>query len=632
MKAHLYYLIRPVGGSWHVSLNLQADRHYWMRRAGGPFRMRVLEPALSFGQAYAFCERLSALSGKVRWQEQIRQLASMAEEWDISKERMSTWQWRDWTPPNLLEEPAANAIGHSWIERIPRIYEAIRGRFLLVEEFSSLLKDRGLADGEADLTYGLQYGWLCSAWTLEPGIRWLERPISRLPFVRSSRQLQCKRCGTSAEAGSRTGPQTDGLVRTLCHHCGTLCAYCEQCLTMGRVRACTPLIRIGTGQPETGRPGAAMGSALAAPGGMDAFLKPWGLSEVQTEAAREALAFLQHPPGSKRVGRRIRRFLFWAVTGAGKTEMIFPLIAFTLFKGGRVVVTTPRRDVVLELRPRIQKAFPEASVVTLYGGSEQRWEQGDITIATTHQLMRFREAFDLVVIDEIDAFPYHNNPLLEFAAEQVCAPGGAYILLSATPPVPLQREVRRGTLPHARVAARYHRHPLPVPQLLQIPGIARMTSGGGGGAGKLVQLLDRSLKRGAQVFVFVPKIYQVEPVAEWLRKQFPEVRTEGTSSKDADRASKVVAFRERDIRLLVTTTILERGVTIPQSDVFILEADSTVFDAAALVQMAGRAGRSAQDPNGFVVFAAKERTSSQKEAVRQIVEMNKIARKKGYLK
>lgn len=630
MKAHLYYLIRPVGGSWHVSLNLQADRHYWMRRVGGPFRIRVLEPALSFGQAYAFCERLSASSGKVKWQEQIRQLASLAEAWGISKERMSTWQWREWTPPNLLEEPAANAIGHSWIERISRIHEAIRGRFLLVEEFSSLLKHVGLADEKADLTYGLQYGWLCRACTLEPGIRLMERPASRLPFVRSSRQLQCGRCGTSSEAGGGTELQTERLVRTLCHHCGTLCAYCEQCLTMGRVRACTPLIRTGTGRTEPGQPGAAKGSTLAAPGGMDAFLKPWGLSEVQTEAAGEALAFLQQPPKSRRTDR-LRRFLIWAVTGAGKTEMIFPLIAYTLYQGGRVVVTTPRRDVVLELRPRIQKAFPEANVVTLYGGSEQRWEQGDITIATTHQLMRFREAFDLVVIDEIDAFPYHNNPLLEFAAEQVCAPGGAYILLSATPPVPLQREVRRGMLPHARVAARYHRHPLPVPHLLQIPGIARMTSGGGGGTGKLVQLLDRSLKRGAQVFVFVPKIYQVEPVTDWLRKQFPGVRTEGTSSKDANRADKVVAFRERDIRLLVTTTILERGVTIPQSDVFILEADSTVFDAAALVQMAGRAGRSAQDPNGFVVFAAKERTSSQKEAVRQIVEMNKIARKKGYL-
>jgi competence protein ComFA len=86
------------------------------------------------------------------------------------------------------------------------------------------------------------------------------------------------------------------------------------------------------------------------------------------------------------------------------------------------------------------------------------------------------------------------------------------------------------------------------------------------------------------------------------------------------------------VRLLVTTTILERGVTIPKSDVFILDADAPIFDAAALVQMAGRSGRSADDPAGHVVFAAREKTRAQAEAVSQIKGMNTLARKKGYLR
>ena len=114
--------------------------------------------------------------------------------------------------------------------------------------------------------------------------------------------------------------------------------------------------------------------------------------------------------------------------------MIFPLIHHTVSKGGRVLIATPRKDVVLELQPRIGRAFADYSLVTLYGGSEQRWEQGQITIATTHQLLRFHKAFDLVIIDEIDAFPYHNNPMLAYAAAKVCKPSGTNILLSATPP------------------------------------------------------------------------------------------------------------------------------------------------------------------------------------------------------
>jgi competence protein ComFA len=107
---------------------------------------------------------------------------------------------------------------------------------------------------------------------------------------------------------------------------------------------------------------------------------------------------------------------------------------------------------------------------------------------------------------------------------------------------------------------------------------------------------------------------------------------EGTSSKDPNRAEKVQRFRDKQIRLLVTTTILERGITIPKSDVYILDADNSLFDEAALVQMAGRAGRSAEDPAGKVYFAGKERTNSQSEAIKQIKKMNKLARKQGYFK
>jgi competence protein ComFA len=132
--------------------------------------------------------------------------------------------------------------------------------------------------------------------------------------------------------------------------------------------------------------------------------------------------------------------------------------------------------------------------------------------------------------------------------------------------------------------------------------------------------------------VFVPKIQLIEPLVQLLLRTFPEVVVQGTSSKDELRAQKVIDFRSTTIRILVTTTILERGVTIAKSDVFIMDADAQLFDSASLVQMAGRAGRSADDPAGHVYFIAKERTRDQVEAVRQIKAMNALARKKGYLR
>ncbi|KQX63842.1 helicase-related protein [Paenibacillus sp. Root444D2] len=379
------------------------------------------------------------------------------------------------------------------------------------------------------------------------------------------------------------------------------------------------------------------------------YLEPWGLSDAQARASLEGLRYISGemaevgPWARARVKARAernyrmpRKFLIWAVTGAGKTEMIFPLIHHTVARGGRVLIATPRKDVVLELQPRIGRAFVDYSVVTLYGGSEQRWEQGQITIATTHQLLRFHEAFDLVIIDEIDAFPYHNNPMLTYAAAKVCKPSGTNILLSATPPRAVRLAVKRRRLPHVRVPVRFHRHPLPVPLLISVPPLSRVVQSQTMPRSVFAKLVT-SVERGAQVFVFVPNIQLVEPMVSLLRAKLSHgmsetvLSVEGTSSKDPARTEKVQLFRNREIHVLVTTTILERGVTVPKSDVFIMDADSQLFDEAALVQMAGRAGRSQDDPAGKVYFAAKEITQSQKEAIRQIKQMNRIARKQGYL-
>nr|WP_245583128.1 helicase-related protein [Paenibacillus daejeonensis] len=391
---------------------------------------------------------------------------------------------------------------------------------------------------------------------------------------------------------------------------------------MGKARECELLVRGGLAQRKRGT-SAGPEAALAE------RLQRWGLSPAQQAAAGQALRYIEQAPPAAGWGPE-RAFLLWAVTGAGKTEMIFPLIDSVLQRGGRALVATPRRDVVLELDPRIRRAFPEASVVTLYGGSEQRWEQGQITLATTHQLMRFDSAFDLVVVDEIDAYPFHGDEMLYYAAGKVRAPQGVQVLLSATPPGPLRRAARSGRLAHASVPVRYHRHPLPVPQLLRIPSVVELIKRRMIPA-PLKRVMETSLTRGAQLFVFIQQIRHIEPLVALLTQVFPGTVIEGTSSQDPDRTARVMRFRSCEIRLLVTTTILERGVTVPRSDVIILDADGKLFDDASLIQMAGRAGRSGDDPRGRVVFCSPARNRAQASAVRQIRYMNRIAKRRGYL-
>ncbi|ASA26527.1 hypothetical protein B9T62_29365 [Paenibacillus donghaensis] len=493
-----------------------------------------------------------------------------------------------------LLQPEAEAL---LAERLPGLAGRWRGAAQLAQ-----LQGRLTLDAALSAPAPAAPGALRRAAALLPHLPWRGAAAHR------ALRPRCLRCGSEA-----TG-------RTACAACGLQgCAYCEACLALGRSRACALLLRSAALPAVRGTAG----------GGPTVAARRWGLSAAQAGAAGAALAFLAEP-ARRSAASCPERFLLWAVTGAGKTEMIFPLLESVLAAGGRALVATPRRDVVLELVPRLAKAFPAVSRAVLYGGSAERWADGQLTLATTHQLLRFHQGFDLVIIDELDAYPYHNDPMLAYAAEQACKPDGCFIYLSATPPAQLQREARRGKLAHARVPVRFHGHPLPVPQHLVMESVQQCLKHGRLPR-KLVQVLQRSLDREAQIFLFVSRIAHIEGLLKLLRHCFPGRSIEGTSSQDAERAEKVSAFRNRDISLLVTTTILERGVTVPRSDVIILDADSSLFDEASLVQMAGRAGRSKEDPAGHVVFASAQWSRAQRGAIAQIRTMNGIARRQGYI-
>ncbi|WP_027087229.1 helicase-related protein [Cohnella panacarvi] len=621
MKAILYAV--KESGRWtaEYSIAWDADANWLGDRGLRGESIVMLTDKLSLGMAELACERMNA---------ELERSSLEAREVKEQLSRIAKITWaeqagEDEEAPSFEPvEGAALAVADGTRSRLIAALarEAgarLAGRALLEEEALQLLASAPGGADRAACYAALQRAKLAGAVRLvaavaPPGAASPRRGWGWLRKQRRSAAPRCRRCGSGA----------DNLRRTPCAACeGHACAYCEACLTMGRSRACGLLV-IGAAPRDTGAPHPAQAAAASS-------LGRWRLSPAQREAAAAALRFLAGERGSVR--RPGNAFLLWAVTGAGKTEMIFPLLEAVLSRGGRALVATPRRDVVLELAPRLAAAFPGYSRSTLYGGSADRWENSSLTLATTHQLIRFQAAFDLVLIDEMDAFPYKDDQTLQFAAAKCCKPGGATLYLSATPPPAMQREAARRRLPCARVPVRYHGNPLPVPECLSLPSLAQWTAV----PKRLANPLKQSVRRGAQLFLFVPKIRHVEPLVRLLRRNAltlgvdSAARIEGTSSKDSQRADKVSMFRERAIRILVTTTILERGITIPKSDVYVLDADDPLFDAAALVQMAGRAGRSADDPNGMVCYAARRRTAAQQAAVRQIRGMNRLANKLGYL-
>lgn len=73
------------------------------------------------------------------------------------------------------------------------------------------------------------------------------------------------------------------------------------------------------------------------------------------------------------------------------------------------------------------------------------------------------------------------------------------------------------------------------------------------------------------------------------------------------------------------STILERGVTFPCVDVFVVEANHRLFTKSSLIQIGGRVGRSMDRPTGDLIFFHDGLNASIKKAIKEIQQMNKEA-------
>ncbi|SDZ33281.1 competence protein ComFA [Evansella caseinilytica] len=420
-------------------------------------------------------------------------------------------------------------------------------------------------------------------------------------LVINQKGCKCNRCGNK-------DPQLFGKYN--CFRCKQPCAYCRSCIMMGRVTACTPLI---TWADAPGQ--------IAPRYSAEKHVMAWdGRLSLYQQKASDDLQRVISDYFHRKIGQKA--FLIWAVCGAGKTEMLFAGIEQGLRNGLNVAIATPRTDVVLELEPRLKAAFPKTDVYALYGGAEDRFGGGELVISTTHQLLRYYKAFDLIIIDEVDAFPYSVDQKLQYAAANAAREKSLIVYVTATPNKRMMRAAECGELPHVKVTRRYHCFPLPVPRLSWVGGWQKIVLSRRIPT-KLFFWMDFQLKRGKQIFLFVPNIQIISYIESTLNNKLGAM-VAGVHSADEGRREKVRRFREGAIRVLVTTTIMERGVTVKGVQVAVLGAEDRIFTEAALVQIAGRAGRSPEEPDGDVVFFHNGRTKEMLKAVRHIVRMNEL--------
>ena len=299
-----------------------------------------------------------------------------------------------------------------------------------------------------------------------------------------------------------------------------------------------------------------------------------------------------------------------AVCGAGKTELIYAVMAYCLSMGKSVAFAVPRRDVVIELSQRIHMVFPSNSIVSVYGGHTEKLN-ADIVVLTTHQLYRYDKYFDLIILDEIDAFPFKDNKLLQSMFFRAIR--GNIVMMSATPSKDVIEYFGGKDKQILELNTRFHKHPLPVPIVVERIGYFKIPF--------LISKMKSFIQNNKKVFVFAPTISK----CEFLYKIVKIFVNNGTfvHSKCKDRSQKIKKFKNGEYDYLITTAVLERGVTFKNLQVIIYDADNELYNSQTLIQIAGRVGRKIDAPEGEVVFLVNKTTDEIKSAISTIESKNR---------
>lgn len=381
--------------------------------------------------------------------------------------------------------------------------------------------------------------------------------------------MECKRCGNKEKSWFAYDPYHRNY-------------YCRKCIAFGRINADEELKEI---HYETSKRNC-----------------HYELKYPLTSAQQQAAAKIRQLQNEK------KDILIYAACGAGKTEIVMDSIMRYINAGKKVGFAISRRQVVLEIQARMAQAFPMLHVIAVCEGHHEE-SDGDLIICTMHQLYRYVHTFDLLIMDEIDAFPYRGNQLLETIAAHACK--GQRLYLTATPDEKMLKQTETGELRIVELFQRPHAHPLAAPRVIHTYASMQLLY--------LVRFLFRCRKAEIQVLVFVPTIKDAKRYARWLRLLFR--CTDLTSQTDAK--DQILAdFHKHKYDCLITTTVLERGITIKGIYVAVLHADHIVFNEASLIQIVGRVGRNIEMPSGEAILLCQRMTSDIKRCIRAIQKMN----------
>jgi ATP-dependent DNA helicase RecG len=331
-------------------------------------------------------------------------------------------------------------------------------------------------------------------------------------------------------------------------------------------------------------------------------LLPYRLTGAQQTAIGEVLADMASPD-------RMLRLLQGDV-GSGKTVVALHAMLTAVEEGAQAALLAPTEILARQhhetIRPLAEALGVQLRLLT--GRDKGRARDavlGDLAsgvadiVVGTHALLQEDVAFNdlaLAVIDEQHRFGVHQRLTLS-------AKGGNPVDVLVMTATPIPRTLTLTTYGDMDVSRLTEKPPGRVPVDTRTIPTTRLD--------EVVSGLHRALERGAQAYWVCPLVEESEAVdvaaAEQrftaLRQRFGEsVGLLHGRMKAAEKDAVMARFAVGELALLVSTTVIEVGVDVPNATIMVIEhADR--FGLAQLHQLRGRVGRGAGRSSCILLYA-----------------------------
>ena len=140
------------------------------------------------------------------------------------------------------------------------------------------------------------------------------------------------------------------------------------------------------------------------------------------------------------------------------------------------------------------------------------------------------------------------------------------------------------------------------------------------------EAIERELSRGGQVYYVYNRVNDIADVAGHLQQLLPEANISFAHGQMRERELEDIMydFINGDIDVLVSTTIIETGLDIPNANTMIIQ-DADRFGLSQLYQLRGRVGRSNRMAYAFLLYRRdkllKEVAEKRLSAIREFTDL-----------